>query len=82
MVCKVCAKLLLGRHGNETLHFGIDALGQRDVDLSMPCGPELLESLMKLILDIFDIVGLGVVARYSFWLVEDGKAETFVLYLI
>jgi hypothetical protein len=39
MICEVCAKLLLGRDGNETLHFGIDALGQRDVDLSVPCGP-------------------------------------------
>jgi hypothetical protein len=37
---------------------------------------------MKLILDIFDIVGLGVVARDSFWFVEDGIAEIFVLYLI
>jgi hypothetical protein len=27
MICKVCAKLLLGRDGDETLHFGIDALG-------------------------------------------------------
>jgi hypothetical protein len=37
---------------------------------------------VKLILDIFDIVGLGVMARYSFWLLEDGKSEIFVLYSI